>query len=1036
MVSPIAFPNTVMNLMTKLTPLLFASFFLPAILGAESALSRNRLEGDCSFETTAGLIFTRDVAGAPRAEVDTTTAAIGDQSLKLTFAGGESTQGEPVRFQQGEQVFSFYAKADRPTKVQVRFVKTDWKHSFPSGWLEIGTEWKRYSTPQTFRDGFYSIHLVMEDAGTLWVDALQLEEGRTVSPFEVSSPVNLGIEIASDANRVFLRKEPVEVTVAIQRTPDVQPGKELKIEVRDGAGNSVVRETTTELKWNENGVVRKKLTLQPDRLGLYEVKVVYPDGKKTLEQRATFAVVQPPVEIKPGMMPFSGVNPPSSAGIRKIGGRWVGMAAQWSIIEPERGKFEWKGYDHFFRAVQPGEQVILSIGRNPSWCWDPKEAEHAKELGIPSPGPWGLLIAKDRMDDWRRFIQELVKRYGKQVAIWEIGAEDDLHWGRHPYYTKLVHLGLASKSEVYDRQADAIIAASEEIRKLLPDAVVGAIRPSGVDSVEVNPMYQYSSGVLEKAGKAITVFPIDPYGSSRYLGPGQHGIKEPEAYLPDSYEAARKMLNRHSPGTALYVSEFGYSVAASEPPNGPSMKMISEYVARAFLLNRATPGLLLSRWYTGFAGGVPGVFHYNMWHGRDPSLAVPAFSAVAAVVENAVESRRIDLGKQAWGVAFRKEDHGRGAIWQTKETSLYRFPNSDGITFSDLMGNPITPTRTANEVELTVGTSPIYLNASGKEGMETITRFFRSGHSTSAPLEVAVTTPAVNSAILHFTNLSTREIAAEMSTDHPDRSAPSSHSVAIAKGETKQVTVPLLQGRENLTITCEFDGTYEPLTKSFPLKFYPCQWVGEEWALDGRMDKWKTAAVATLDNEEHLRPVDWNPWRGKDDLRVEIYLGWNQRYLYLTAKVLDDVHTPAPSTSEVFKGDTLEVGIDPLNELTATAGKLSAGSYDFNVALDPKNQALFTQWAGPKANLLQEGDYTVVRNDETATTVYEIRIPWQRLDIKPEVGRVLGLNAAVFDEDQGQRARIWMQWGPGLTQGKDSSLFPRIYLAPQSHESR
>ncbi len=1002
---------------------LFSLPFLLLVGSVVDADARNRLPGDPSFETSAGEMLTREVSGAAQWEIDSGNAAIGSRSLKFTFGPGERTQGEAVPVQAGKQTFSFYAKADRATKVQFRFVKTDWTHTLHSPYFEVGPQWNRYEVSETFKAGLYRFHLGREGEGEVWIDALQLESGGSATPYISPSPVLLGVEVDGAPNRVFFEGEPVELTVALATTEKAGEPLSMKLDVRDGDGNPVLEEEWKEVLPDDEGAVRRSLSFKPGRLGYYEAKVIF--GKE--EEMASFAVVKAPVPLAPGSAPFNGINSPISEGTRRIGARWTQMSVQWNVIEPEEGNYNWSGYDHLFASLKPEDRVILMIGRNPRWSWDARELKHSQELGIASPGAWGLLIDEERMDAWRRFISKLVQRYGERVAIWEIGGEDDLHWGRHPYYNRLEFLGLASMSEVYRRQAATITAAAEEIRKLIPEARIGAIRPSGVDAVEVNPRYQYSSAVLERAGRAINVFPIDPYGSSRYLGPGQTGIKEPEAYLPDSYADAREMLRKHSPGTPFYVSEFGYSVAASEKPAGPAMQTVARYLSRTFLMNRATPGLFLSFWYTSVGGG-NSVFSYNLWHGRNPTLAVSAYSAVAAVVENTLESRRVELDGRAWAVVFRKEDHARAAIWQTRGESVYRFAKNEGVSFTDWMGNPIEPRVLTEGNELLVTGAPIYLRADGKEGFEKLSGLLRTAYSTSAPLDIALSTPDRERGVLHLRNLSSKELELTLATNQPGRGYPTSQSIRLDRGESKKVEIPLTPERETLVVTCEFEASYDPLTARFPIAFHAARRVGEEWKLDGDLAKWKETPVAVLASEEYLRPVDWNPWKGADDLGVEVYLGWNERYFFLSAKVHDDLHAGPPMAGEIGQGDTLEVGIDPVVQPDTGAGGLASTTYDFNVALDAKGKAIFRQWAGPEADLLQEGDYVVLRKGNE--TIYEIGIPWERLKITPEAGRVLGVNLAAFDDDAGKKSRIWMQWGLGLTQGKDDALFPKVYLAP------
>lgn len=77
-------------------------------------------------------------------------------------------------------VYSVHLKADRPGVVALAFVRGGSKK------VKLTTDWQRVQVPTELSGGRINVYLALKSAGTIWVDAAQLEEGDTASAFVAS----------------------------------------------------------------------------------------------------------------------------------------------------------------------------------------------------------------------------------------------------------------------------------------------------------------------------------------------------------------------------------------------------------------------------------------------------------------------------------------------------------------------------------------------------------------------------------------------------------------------------------------------------------------------------------------------------------------------------------------------------------------------------------------------------------------------------------------------------------------------------------
>ncbi len=166
--------------------------------------------------------------------------------------------------------------------------------------------------------------------------------------------------------------------------------------------------------------------------------------------------------------------------------------------------------------------------------------------------------------------------------------------------------------------------------------------------------------------------------------------------------------------------------------------------------------------------------------------------------------------------------------------------------------------------------------------------------------------------------------------------------------------------------------------------------------LDGVWDEWKTTAFPA-------RSVVYGSGEhdGKEDLEGSYRIGWDNTYLYLAVKVIDDKYVQNASGTDIFKGDSIELLLDTDLEGDLNSTSLSGDDYQLVISPgkpdpdDPKEVYLYypSNVAGERpqvkvASMGGDGLYRV-----------EIAIPWSMYGITPASGQRYGFAVSVSDND-------------------------------------
>ncbi len=201
--------------------------------------------------------------------------------------------------------------------------------------------------------------------------------------------------------------------------------------------------------------------------------------------------------------------------------------------------------------------------------------------------------------------------------------------------------------------------------------------------------------------------------------------------------------------------------------------------------------------------------------------------------------------------------------------------------------------------------------------------------------------------------------------------------------------------------------------------------VTQPLKMDGVLDEkeWEKAPTQILNTADQFYVVmkkqkPTPSWDNPEDLSAAVKFLWDDQYLYVSAKVTDDIWGKPQRSDMLWFQDGIQLLIDG-----DRASALKKGKSDYAMGLGINGpQAWCALASDPSVSPGEAKDIKIaaVRKDEkTGAITYEMAIPWTRLvPFKAQVGANLGVTVA-FNEDDGPPGRdSYITWF-GSVQTKD-----------------
>ena len=698
---------------------IFTLAFLPLLAAGANPIQNS------SFElglTGVGTINYHKKAGAENwkpltAEIDSTTAAHGKSSLKLTMPVPkmecEFSLPEIALPKAGKYTLSMYLKADRPGKVrlQLYYVESDGvKWDIKLKYVNVTTGWNRYSATWYFNGkGSVAIpNLILDDNPmTLWVDGVQLDEGDAPKPYAPAADVESAVSLEGDRDWIYAGKHTLRVHAA--NYTDI--AKTVEVKLNESEADTAFRRNLAPVKMELAPHSAKTVPVDYNfnHYGISVFSGTVTDGKVNPAAFGVFAKL-PDIKLDPEKDFMLGENePPYTRFHRNVRfaaatifqdtpeKRWELLRAsgirmcrywlRWMQFEPEEGKISNFPHDDDIAIMKrAGIEPVVLLGdssistkkghQNENW-FIIKRSRQGKRTYLSS----GSVRNFTRMEDWKKHVRDVVSRYKGTVRYFEIMNEPNLFFEPEEYMPYLK-------------------AAYETAKAVNPDCVIIGICATGDFSGNLG-------GFIEECAKlgafkycdAVSFHPYSAQLDSAAV-PAQQQIKQVKAILK-KYSAGKLPLWNSE---LYYIHSLKESTKIMQVPSSSRHRAQAVLPAanalRRYLIDQSNG---LAHTLTLEAGQFQNPFY-------QPRLPVPEnwkyhrpVPAPHMIAGNAFF--RFTAGKKClgpWvplagcnGALYENADGSQtAAVWAVEEDNMFRFSAESGVKAYDMFGNEIAATGT------------------------------------------------------------------------------------------------------------------------------------------------------------------------------------------------------------------------------------------------------------------------------------------------------------------------------------------------------
>lgn len=336
----------------------------------------------------------------------------------------------------------------------------------------------------------------------------------------------------------------------------------------------------------------------------------------------------------------------------------------------------------------------------------------------------------------------------------------------------------------------------------------------------------------------------------------------------------------------------------------------------------------------------------------------------------------------------------------------------------------------------------------GKENAEQVEVTLSSGGMIyyKAPLLVKYKTPLETDLwIMPYRNGRWQAI---LEVKNNKRTSPLWGQIDISTGDKKEIenllsgqkntfrfNIPENVSKSNYRVTTQVileDGSV--VTDSATTNFISVEKAYSPPIIDGKIEtgEWKSSGnLITFENEDQyvrLNKVEAPEWGGKEDLSGKMYLMYDDKYLYLAAKITDDVHCGNDKQNRVWAMDSIQFGV-------AESKSKSSNYAEIGIALLDSGEVKIEKYADPNMNspfydkksmnVFDEDTELKIEREETKT-IYELRIPWTELTASGKRPSERLIFSTLINENDGKGRISYMQWASGIGSGKNPELYAEI----------
>ena len=143
-------------------------------------------------------------------------------------------------------------------------------------------------------------------------------------------------------------------------------------------------------------------------------------------------------------------------------------------------------------------------------------------------------------------------------------------------------------------------------------------------------------------------------------------------------------------------------------------------------------------------------------------------------------------------------------------------------------------------------------------------------------------------------------------------------------------------------------------------------------------------------------------WSSNPDLSGNLMIGWNEKFLFIAARVKDDIYKQNASGENLFKGDSLELLLDTI--VSGDFYQKSLSGDDYQLGISPgspqpgKNPEAYLWYPQSRAGEKKQVKIGAMAAGDGYRV--EAQIPWDMFDVKASVGKHFGFAFSISDNDK------------------------------------
>jgi len=335
--------------------------------------------------------------------------------------------------------------------------------------VQLKTDWQRHFF--TFRPQaeqiFVALGLDLEasrkQAGTLWIDAVQLEKGAQATTYQPRAAVEVGLATDRLGN-LFSYGDKPKMTATIFNAGEVAQSIKLHAHTTD-FDDAIVYETAVPVDVRPGQTARVSIATGVQQKGFYRLHLRAKGAEVVLTRAMRFAIIEPYT----GSDSLFGMNhaypwPHLLELSKSIGLCWFrDWSLKWHDVEPEKGTFDFTQCDYQIDRVLRRGLKVLPLLPFPSSNWS--SSAPGTEIKMTDDYPASrerISYMPQDVNDFAAYVRRTVGHYKDRLGVWEILNE--------PIYTSYAlprEKGYQVKDYVH-----LLRAAYQAVKTVDPDALV------------------------------------------------------------------------------------------------------------------------------------------------------------------------------------------------------------------------------------------------------------------------------------------------------------------------------------------------------------------------------------------------------------------------------------------------------------------------------------------------------------------------------------------------------------------------------------